>query len=140
VAYVSRFVQPTTKLLPISQGDTLTVRERLNYGEQSAAHERMYAAGVDGELKVNPRAVDKALVVAYLLDWTLKDADGELVPIRGVSTEELAAALDALEPEAFGEIRNAIEEHIGNVVRARAAQKKTNDGEVASTATLPSAV
>jgi hypothetical protein len=105
---MSRFQRPDTATLTLANGDTLIVRRRLNSGEQRAAFGRLYSAGVDGALRVDPLQVDMATVTAYLLDWHLKDDD---VPIRGLSMEDLTATLNNLTPEDFIEIKQAIEAH-----------------------------
>ncbi len=134
----SRFVGKDTSVLHISQGDTLTVRRRLNSGEQRAAYARMYIAGVDGELKVNPLATGISLILAYLLDWTITDDSGSVYPIRGASVEEMTAALDALDPESYAEIRQASEQHDTQQATERAAEKNARDGAKTSPAISPS--
>lgn len=121
---MSKFVRPETRVLTLSDGDTITVKRRLSTGEERAAHVRMYTAGVDGAMKINPLQVGLALVAAFLVDWTLRDEDGEIVPIRGVSREELEATLNSLDPEWFHEIRRAIEQHEHDMLEARAEEKK----------------
>jgi hypothetical protein len=116
---VGRFVKPEVVTLPLSQGDSLTVRKRLNYGEQSAAFDRMYLAGADGKARVNPLRVGIETVLAYLLDWTLTD-DGKPVVVKGKPREEVEAVLRNLEPETFGEIRAAVDAHI----EAQAAERE----------------
>ena len=48
----SRVVRPEVDVLPLSQGDTITVRRRLNNGERRAMFARMYEKGV------HPKRVD----------------------------------------------------------------------------------
>lgn len=138
---LSRFVRPQTCTLKISNGDTLTVKRQLTAGEQRAAYARMYLAGVDGTLKVDPFAAGVGLVTAYLLDWSLAGEDGAIVPIRGVSVDELTAALDTLDMESFTEIKEAIEAHDAAQLEEREEAKKktantTGDAPISS---LPSA-
>lgn len=114
----SRFVRPETVTIPISRGDTLTVRKRLNAGERRAAYARMYIQGEDGRLRVNALHTGIALVVAYLLDWSLVDDDGRRVEIRALSAEDLTRMLDALDPESFQEIKEAIEAHDAAIAAA----------------------
>ena len=121
---MSRFVRPETATLALSDGDTLIVRKRLTYGEQRASYSRMYMAGLDGRLRVNPFETGRALVVAYLLDWSLCDDDGQRVEIRGQPTETIEGAIDALSPEDFDEIRTAIETHEKAMLAEREAEKK----------------
>jgi hypothetical protein len=117
---MSRFVRPETVTLTISDGDTLTVKRRLNSGEERALFARMYTAGVNGQLKVNPFQTGIAIVTAYLLDWSLTD-DGKRVPIAELSVDELTRVLDGLDPTTYGEIRQAIEAH-DNAVREEREQ------------------
>jgi len=118
----SRFVRPETCRLLLASGESLTVKKRLTHGEQRAAYARMYVTGADGALTVNPLQLGMALVTAYLVDWHLLDDD---VSIRGLSVDDLTTLLDTLTPEAFTEIRVAIEQHEAAMLAARAEEKKT---------------
>jgi hypothetical protein len=69
----------------------------------------------------------RATVLAYLVDWTLTD-EGEPVPIRGLSVDELGAVVDNLEGPDFREVREAIEAHERRESEAREAEKKTIAG------------
>lgn len=135
---MSRFITPEDKILPLSKGDTITVRKRLNYGEQRAMFARMYAVGVDGELKTNPMGIGLSTVLAYLIDWTFTDDHGKRVVIADQPIETVLSTLDALDPHSFAEIRHAIEQHEVAVEAERAAEKKGPDGERSAPATSPS--
>jgi hypothetical protein len=135
---MSRFVRPEITTIKISQGDTLTVKRRLNSGEERDLFSRMYLPGVDGQLKVNPFAAGVAMITAYLLDWSLTDDDGKLVVIRELSPESMTSVLNGLNPETFAEIRSAVEAHDDGVRAARAEEKKAKDGETALPVTSPS--
>jgi hypothetical protein len=129
----SRFVQPIERVLTLANGDTLTVRRRLTAGEQMAMFERLYVpSNGDGRLKLNPVQTGFALVTAYLLDWSLLDAHGEPVVIRGEPFETLEAAVRQLDPEDFHEVKAAIETHEQEMMAERARQKKVPSGELAS--------
>lgn len=106
----SRLVTPGTTRLPISDGDFLIVKQRLNAGETMDMFER---AAPDGDLMApGARATRSlAIVTAYLLDWSLTDFDGAVIPIRGVSADEKAAAIRLLDFESLIEITNAITAH-----------------------------
>lgn len=121
---MNRFVRPETAVLTISQGDTLTVKRRLNAGEQRAMFAQMYTAGVDGAMRANPMQSGVALVLAYLLDWSLVDESGKTVPIRDQPYATVKAALDALDPLSFAEVRQAIEQHDAAMDAERAEEKK----------------
>lgn len=129
-----RFVRPEIVTLPISDGDTLTVKKRLSAGEQRAAHARLYQANGDGVLKLNPLALGLTLIEAYLIDWSLTDANGIKVEIRNQPIEVLDGAVNNLDPESFEEIKTAIEEHERAQAAARAEEKKRRVGASASPA------
>jgi hypothetical protein len=137
---MSRFVRPDTTVLPLSNGDTITVKTRLNWGQQHDAHGRMYTLGSDGVLHVNPSEIGFAMVVAYLVDWTLADDDGHVVPIRGIPVADLETILRTLDPESFGEIADAINEHETRTRATRDQEKKPLGGMngVETTWPLPS--
>ncbi len=134
---LDRFVRPDVVVLPLGGGDTITVRRRLNAGEQRAMFARMYYAGVTG-LRTNPFQQGIATVLAYLLDWTVVDAQGAPVPIKDQPLAAVSDALDALEPDEFAEIKEAIEQHQDRMDAERAAAKKARDGGTPSSATSPS--
>lgn len=133
-----RFVRPKTVTLPISDGDSLIVRQRLTAGEQRAAFARIYMLASDGRMKVNPIESGLGLVLAYLVDWTLVDEQGAIVPIRDLSADQLAAVLNDLSPEDFSEIKAAIEAHDQRIQAERTSEKKPQDGESALSATSSS--
>lgn len=130
----SRFVSPQLNILPISQGDTLTVKRRLNRGEQSEMFARMRAA--DGT--IDRVKVGLETVLAFLMDWSLTDDAGAIVPYRDLDAEGRAHVLNSLDPDDFTEIREAIEDHVAAVAAAREAEKKTQAGATGSSATSPS--
>jgi hypothetical protein len=137
----SRFVRPDTTVLHISNGDTLTVKKRLNHGEQSDAFARLYVTAPDGTLKVNPLVADMVTITAYLLDWSLTDDSGSLYVIRDQPLATVEAAINALDPDSFREIKDAIEAHERAMAAEREAKKKTLAGETKSDliSPLPSA-
>lgn len=134
----SRFVRPDTDKLTLRNGDWLLVKRRLNHGEQRRAFARLYLAGTDGRLRVNPIESGMGLVTAYLLDWSLTDDEGTPVVIRGVSDEELISKIDALHPDDFVEIKEAIEAHEQRMLEARAQEKKDPAGASTPSSTSPS--
>jgi hypothetical protein len=133
----SRFVRPEVVTIPISHGDTITIRKRLTNGERRAMFSRMYHAGV-APLRVDTLQTGLALVTAYLLDWSFLDDGGQKVAIAGLSVDDLAAVVDNLGPDDFTEIKEAIEGHIA-AEEIEAEKKRTTDGETASSPTSQSA-
>jgi len=133
----SRFVRPEVTVLTLADGEKLTVRKRLNHGEQTACFARMYMTLASGERKVDTLKVGLAMISAYLLDWTLTDDSGNVVQIRDKSLDDVESALNALDPYSFNEIRAAIEKHEIEMAKERAAGKPTG-GESKSAATSSS--
>jgi hypothetical protein len=124
---MSRFVRPETRTLTLANGDHLIVRARLTAGEQREQFARMYTQGPTG-VQRNLLMLGVGQVVAYLLDWNLRDDAGQLVPIRDLSAADLHQVLNQLAPEDFDEIQQAIEAHEKAMVAEREDQKKILTG------------
>ena len=137
----SRLVKPDTTRLPISDGDWVVVKRTLNYGE----HRAMWAASRTPPVGDDPTAgrydsleAGRATLVAYLVDWSLSDAEPALT-IRGKSPHEVRAILDAIEDDSAIEILRVIEAHQRTIAAERTAEKNaTPDGATPSAATLAS--
>lgn len=130
-----RMRKPETTRLEISQNDWLLVKTHLTAGEMRGVMAGMIRHGVTGD-QIDLSKVGLSKVVGYLLDWSIEDADGKPVVIRDQPTPVVEAALDALEPESFAEIRHAIERHEAAMEQVR---KNDRDGATVSSATSPSA-
>jgi hypothetical protein len=125
----SRFVRPETTTLQISNGDWLLVKRRLNHGERSAAYNRLAVARENGTYAATRFLVQ---VTNYLIDWSLTDEQSAPVIVRGKSFDELTAILNALDPDDFTEINDAIVAHETAMAAERAEEKKTSSGVTAS--------
>jgi hypothetical protein len=123
----SRFARPDTEILKISRGDTLTVKRRLN-----AVESRRLRAMED-----LPTLAEPGLVMAYLVDWSLVDDAGKRVMVEGVDTNALAAAIDALDEDAFDEIYAAVKVHVTAMKAEREQEKNARDGEMNMSAISP---
>ena len=121
----SRFVRPESEKLEISGGDWLLVKRRLTAGEQRHAFARVVKRMNLGErTELDPEATGLAKIVAYLLDWSLKDDDGAIVPIRDQPTGAVESAILALDPESFRELFDAITAHEDAQAALLEAEKK----------------
>lgn len=100
----SWFVRPETVVLPLSGGATITVRKRLNNGQQRDMFTRMYVGGVTPDT-VNKWVTGRSLIVAYLVGWNLP------VEIDDLSADDLGTLLDRLDPDRFAELKTAVEAH-----------------------------
>ena len=124
----SRIRQPEIVRLEISEGDWIEVRKYLTAGEVRRMHARMMHALPDGKMEIDRLLVRLAKTTAYLLDWSITDANDRPVIIRDQSDETVAAILDMLDPDAFEEIWRAIDAHEDRVE----AEKKLNTGAAGS--------
>ena len=111
----SRFFRPDTDTLTLANGDTLTVKRRLNAGENRVKK------GMEDLSTLR----EIALVLAYLIDWSLVGLDGiTREPIAGLSRPDLVTKLDALGDDEFDEIYAAIAAHASKMKAERAEEKK----------------
>lgn len=136
----SRIVRPDQTTLQISGGDWLLVKKRLNHGEVSEAFALKYEADQVsiGGYRTNLRRVGMETILIYLLDWSLVDLEGHVIPIRGKTHDEIASVLNSLDDESFEEIKAAIRAHEQAMDAERAAAKNGQDGASGSSAISPS--
>lgn len=126
----SRFVRPETEKLEISGGDWLIVKRRLTAGEQRHAFARIVKRMSLGEkTEIDPEATGLNKIVAYLLDWSLRDDRDAVVIIRDQPAPVVEAAILALDPDSFREIHDAIVAHEDRQSALLEAEKKRTDGE-----------
>jgi hypothetical protein len=134
----SRVRRPEIELLPISGGDTLTVKKYLTAGEfrelirASTKPVRMDTAtmgtGKDLSFEIDPTESGLAMILAYLVDWTFTDFDGRPVAIRDQSPAVVRAALDAIDADSYMEVQQAIQNHDKSMRAFAAAEKKMTSG------------
>src|SRR5262245_21636130 len=95
----SRMRRPETLRLPLSDDDWIDVKKHLTAGEQRRVFARMVRKWTQGEAaELEPTQAGLSLMVGYLLDWSIQDADGNAVAIRGKSPDVIAAMLEELDP------------------------------------------
>jgi hypothetical protein len=134
-----RFASGAAVRLELSDGDWILVRQELSYGQQR----RLATAGLVGvpevlaqtgqgrQLSVDWAAFDIARLVAWVMDWSFRDADGEPVV---VSRE----AIEALEPATAAELNAALDRHIEGL-EAKKAPAATGGARPAATSSSASA-
>jgi hypothetical protein len=118
---MSRFVTPAEVRLPLTDGDYLIVKNRLNAGETLEMYARMRGDGA----QVDPLKFGIAMIQAYLLDWSIADDAGRVVSVRDQPPELVAGALTNLEYPDFQEILTAIRAHDDAIIAARQEKKQT---------------
>lgn len=149
--YYDHFPTPDSKTITLFGNLFIVVKNRLTIGEERRARKRMYIPNfVTGQLLVDATMSGLTTVLAYLLDWNLTRGNGERVEIRHLALAaekddakvlELQQVLEQLDPATYDAIEAAVKAHEAEQDAARAAAKKSQDGETsgASTASSPSA-
>ena len=127
-----RFVQPRVVRLALSEGDWIDVRAELTAGEERD----MYAAlrkSLNGTTATvaDFSLLNRGRLVAYLLAWSLTDADGTPVPVS-------EGALDQLTGHDFADMTAVLDAHIEALREARETEKNSRDGATVSAPISPS--
>lgn len=136
---MSRFVRPETLRIPISDGDWIVVKKRLTAGETRGIYKRMLVLADGAHVPhMDPVQTGLSKIVAYLVDWSLTDEGGKVVPIVDQPEAAVTSALNALDPDSFTEILAAVEKHEDTMEQERAAEKNSKGGGSKSSVTLPS--
>lgn len=122
---MATIVRPEIETLPLASGETLIVKKRLNTGERREMLAMM--RGPDG--RFDGLISDRATLLAYLLDWTVKDQDGRPILIKGQdgirqSHDDMAKTLDALDHEDYKEIEGVVNRYDEEITAKRRAEKK----------------
>lgn len=129
----SWFVKPDIVQIPLSDGQWIKVKQRLNAGEMRDIVERCYTATDSPVPRMNPSLHGASKIVGYIVDWSLTD-DGTPVVVADKSPTEVMSILNALDVEHFQEILQAIEAHEAAMDSKQAAAKNAPDGVSGSSA------
>jgi hypothetical protein len=134
----SRVRRPDTDVIPVSGGDSITVKRYLTAAEfrqlvkASTKPVRIdTAAGAtpgDLALEIDPTESGLATVIAYLLDWTFTDYDGRPLVIREQPPDVVRSMLDAIDADSYMEVQRAIQTHDKTMRAHIAAEKKIQPG------------
>lgn len=142
-----RVRRPATERLEISDGDYLLVKQDLTAGEYRAllrASTRpvtvtaMTAGMPAPKMELDPVAAGVAMVLAYLLDWSFADAEGQKIAIADQPPAVVQAALDYIDSDAYMEVQQAIQKHQATRAAQLAEEKKTRSGPTTPDAILTS--
>lgn len=130
------FRDPAHTTIDLSTGEHLIVRNHLNAGENRKMLGGMFREQRD---KIDPMNVSPSTIVSYLLDWSIRGKDGKKVEIEGHDVDSkrrkmLLDTLDAMDPEDYNEIFEAIQKHADEMKAEREAEKKSRAGEKTSSA------
>ena len=134
----SWFVKPETVVLQLPEGQWVEVKKRLTVGESRKVMASLVSEiRTDGRVTPNFEMAGKAEVLAYLVDWSLRDEDGK--PVRIDTDGRKSAAIDNLAQEHFDVIAEAIQAHIKAMSEEREAEKNAQSTSNASEAISTSA-
>jgi pectin methylesterase-like acyl-CoA thioesterase len=113
----------------MADGDYIDVVQRLNAGEEQDMFAVMVREMLAGEkVQLDPKAVQTAKVLAYLVGWSLTD-DGAPVPMSPtLSVADRLSTLRSVDGDTFREIRDAIDAHEKAVEEASTARKNGQAG------------
>jgi len=125
-------VIPREVTLPLANGRTITVWAELNHGQYIAMLSRMFTESKDGELRRDVIKTTDATVIAYLIDWTLTDPQGERIGVRGLPPNDVQDALNNLRQAVAQDVKRTIEAHHAAVEAAGMALKKTESTDASS--------
>jgi hypothetical protein len=133
MTYVSPVVRPETETLTLSNGDRLVVARRLTAGQELDAVDRQWRFNPStGRPEMLMSQMTIAKMVAYLVNWSVKDAQENVIPIYEQPPDVVEAGLRRLTGEMFREIRDAIDAHDVRVAEQITAEKKTRSGSLES--------
>jgi hypothetical protein len=137
---MSRFVRPEAVKIDLTAGDWLLVKRRLTAGEERQAFTRtLRPTAFNQPMALDFEQIGLAKIGAYLLDWSLVDDTGAVVPVRDQPPAAVESALLALDPSSFTEIHAAINAHEAAQLEQLEAEKKSRDTESRSLAISQSA-
>jgi hypothetical protein len=125
----SWFVVPDIVRLPLSGGEWVDVKKELNQGEQR----EMFASMGEHQptTRVAGTVITRQMIAAYVLGWSLTDADGRPVAFT-------VGALDGLKAWRFNELWDAVNAHDDRARAAADDEKKTLAGTTPSKTISPS--
>jgi hypothetical protein len=112
---------PETKRIPLSNDNWILVKKHLTTGEYRAMLKGYLSE--DRSNTLEPTRVGLSKILTYLLDWSVDDST---LAIFDKPDDVRVAALNAIDPEDFGEILKAVETHMDEMQEVRALEKKVN--------------
>ena len=120
-------VRPDVVRLPLSDGDFLDVKKRLNTGEWRAMVTSQYNASHD-HVTLNLDQMGLSKVLAYVVGWSFVDFDQKPLAFN----EQTIRGMD---PDVFREVLDAVERHEEAQDTSRSAEKNVTAGPLVSAAT-----
>jgi hypothetical protein len=132
-------IKPESVTLPLSRGDYLVVKKRLNAGERQKMFELSAKAFIAGEkVELEPAKIAFVKPAMYLLDWSYSGLDGQPLEIAGKPVEYILTVLQSFGVEVVDEISGAINAHENEEDAAWELAKNERAGETLSSTTASS--
>jgi hypothetical protein len=129
---INALVVPDITRLTLPGGHWIDVKVELTYGEERKMYGQMRTQLAPGEMPVlDPTLIGLARMGAYIVGWSVADANGRPVPVS-------VSAFDDLKPRMAKAIRDALEAHEEAVTAAQEAEKNDPDGASVSSPISPS--
>jgi hypothetical protein len=125
-----RVVRPQEIQLSLSDGDWIRVKKRLTAGEAREQFARIVKDAPGGERPtLASMQVGISRILAYLLDWSLTDEKGMVLPLRNgrgeLAVDVMTASLNSIDPDSFSEILSAVEAHEEAMEKEREVEKNS---------------
>jgi hypothetical protein len=134
----SPIVPARTQRVVLPGGHWVEVKACLNHGEHQEMYEALYVENAEGQVMKQPFKMAEAVVLAYLVDWSYVDLDGQPLTLRGKSRDERHQILKNFYQDYYLDVKDAVDAHHAAVTRERAQKKRLRSGGDASPMTLPS--
>lgn len=131
----SKVVVPETVRLALADEEWIRVKKRLNAGEMIELFQR--STNPNDASKPDPTLAPMALVLAYLVDWSFVDPQGEPIVLIDQTAEARQAALWSLDFDTYTDIIAAVRDHDQT---QRREKKRPSGGATTSFETSPSPV
>jgi hypothetical protein len=112
--------------------DWILVKAWLSWGETNEAHARLFKT-VSGATVPDYSMVEDTQIIAYLIDWSLTDAQGAPIVIRRKPVDAILAAVRGLTQRKGKEVALAVAAHIASI-----EMEKNGQGD--ETGSLPRSV
>ena len=114
------FAKPETCKLDLPAGNWVLVKKRLTAGEQRDMLSHM----VKESGAIDSVQVGVCKLVAYVLDWSITDANDRPIVIFGQGEKVLRDALNKMTADGFSILMQAVDEHMASVEREDEEEKK----------------
>jgi hypothetical protein len=130
--------KPEDTMLTLPGGDWLVVKKHLTYGDQQQIYRRLWTPLDDGRSVVDHamRYGEIAIVIQYLLDWSIADGAGTPIKIQTPTgepdTAKIRSALELLDVEDVKTIETAVIAHHSAMEKLREAEKNVRADATAS--------